>query len=86
MIPQDQPIKQHLIDETRIFISTSTPEGITKRWSLKLEGQLKPKPYDRKFEFGMVAAGRSKVCIYRPISLGRRWLIRIVSSLLMVNL
>ena len=67
MTPQDQPFKQNLIDETRIFISTSTPEGITKRWSLKLEGQLKPKPYDRKFEFGMVAAGRSKVCIYHFI-------------------
>jgi hypothetical protein len=61
MIALDQPFEQRLIDETRIFISTSTPKGITKRWTMKLNGQLKSKPYDRKFEFGMAVAGRAKV-------------------------
>lgn len=63
MTPEEQPFQKRLVDETRVFIGTSTPEGITKRWSFKLEGQLKPKPYDRKFEFGMAAAGRSKVSL-----------------------
>ena len=61
MVPLDQPFEKRLIDETRMFISTSTPKGITKRWTLKLNGQLKPKPYDRKFEFGLAVAGRAKV-------------------------
>jgi beta-glucosidase len=61
MIALDHPFEQRLIDETRIFVSTSTPKGITKRWTMKLNGQLKPKPYDRKFEFGMAVAGRAKV-------------------------
>jgi beta-glucosidase len=61
MVALDQPLETRLIDETRVFISTSTPKGITKRWTMKLNGQLKPKPYDRKFEFGMAVAGRAKV-------------------------
>lgn len=61
MIAEEEPFEKRLVDETRTFIGTSTPKGITKRWTLKFEGQLKPKPYDRKFEFGMAAAGRSKV-------------------------
>ncbi|KIM80042.1 glycoside hydrolase family 3 protein [Piloderma croceum F 1598] len=63
MIALDQPFEQRLIDETRIFVSTSTPKGITKRWTMKLNGQLKPKPYDRKFEFGMAVAGRAKLYV-----------------------
>jgi len=61
MVALDQPLETRLIDETRVFISTSTPKGITKRWTMKLNGQLKPRPYDRKFEFGMAVAGRAKV-------------------------
>jgi beta-glucosidase len=61
MVPLEQPLEQRLIDETRMLISTSTPKGITRRWTMKLKGQLKPKPYDRKFEFGLAVAGRAKV-------------------------
>lgn len=50
-----------LVDETRIFVSTSAPEGITRRWTLKLEGYLKPRPNDVLFEFGLTVAGRAKV-------------------------
>ena len=60
MTPIEEPIADRFIDETRIFISTSTPKGITKRWTLKLRGYLK-KDYDCKFEFGLTAAGRAKV-------------------------
>ena len=61
MVALDQPFETRHIDETRVFIGTSTPEGITKRWTMKLNGLLKSKPYARKFEFGMAAAGRAKV-------------------------
>jgi hypothetical protein len=30
-------------------------------WTLRLRGQLKPRPYDVDFEFGLSAAGRAKV-------------------------
>jgi hypothetical protein len=49
------------VDETRIFISTSAPNGITRRWTMKLEGQLKPRARDCTFEFGLTVSGRAKV-------------------------
>ncbi|KAI6129846.1 glycoside hydrolase family 3 protein [Pisolithus croceorrhizus] len=57
------PIETRLIDETRVFINTSTPEGITRRWSLKLEGLLKPRSRDCIFEFGLTVAGRAKLFV-----------------------
>lgn len=62
MTPVENPIATSIIDETRVFISTSSPKGITRRWTLRLRGQLKPRPYDCQFEFGLTAAGRAKVC------------------------
>lgn len=62
MTPIEQPIADRYIDETRMFISTSTPPGITKRWTLRLRGFIK-RDYDCKFEFGLTAAGRAKVCL-----------------------
>lgn len=61
LVPIDEPIETRLVDETRIFISTSTPKNITRKWTLRLRGQLKPRPYDIDFEFGLTAAGRAKV-------------------------
>lgn len=46
-----------------IVRSTSYPQNITKRWTLKLRGQLKPREKDTEFEFGLISAGRAKVCI-----------------------
>lgn len=57
----DEPIATRVIDETRIFISTSTPKNITRRWTMKLRGYLKPRPYDCNFEFGLTVSGRAKV-------------------------
>lgn len=54
-------VREQYIDETRLFISTSYPKGITKRWTLKLRGQLKPREADCTFEFGLTVAGRGKV-------------------------
>ncbi|KAG6825905.1 hypothetical protein H0H92_001914 [Tricholoma furcatifolium] len=63
MVPIEEPIETRLIDETRVFISTSAPQGITRKWTLRLRGQLKPRPYDRSFEFGLTAAGRAKLYV-----------------------
>ncbi|KJA20349.1 glycoside hydrolase family 3 protein [Hypholoma sublateritium FD-334 SS-4] len=56
-------IREQYIDETRLFISTSYPKGITKRWTLKLRGQLKPREKDCTFEFGLTVAGRGKLYV-----------------------
>jgi beta-glucosidase len=57
----EEPIASRYIDETRIFISTSYPETITKRWTMRLKGYLKPREKDEEFEFGLIVAGRAKV-------------------------
>lgn len=61
MVPLKTPYEQRLVDETRIFISTSAPKGITRRWTMRLEGQLKPRVHDCTFEFGLTVSGRAKV-------------------------
>lgn len=61
MTPLSTPYSTRLVDETRIFISTSAPKGITRRWTMKLEGELKPRERDCLFEFGLTVAGRAKV-------------------------
>ncbi|KAG5651698.1 hypothetical protein H0H81_007757 [Sphagnurus paluster] len=63
MVPLETPIATRLIDETRIFISTSTPPGITRRWTLRLRGQLAPREKDLDFEFGLTTAGRAKLYV-----------------------
>ncbi|KAH7905370.1 glycoside hydrolase family 3 protein [Hygrophoropsis aurantiaca] len=63
MATVSQPMERRLIDETRIFISTSSPKGITRRWTMKLEGQLKPRAHDCTFEFGLTVAGRAKLYV-----------------------
>lgn len=73
MAPLSTPYATRLVDETRIFISTSAPKGITRRWTMKLEGQLKPRAHDCTFEFGLTVSGRAKVdmllpfCSVRPV-------------------
>jgi beta-glucosidase len=64
MKPSDDVLEQILVDETRIFIATSMPKNITRRWTLRLRGQLKPRLYDVDFEFGLSVAGRAKVRIH----------------------
>ncbi|KAI0956541.1 hypothetical protein AcW1_005197 [Taiwanofungus camphoratus] len=63
MIPVSQPLKTMYIDETRIFLSTSYPSELTKRWTLKLKGALKPREHDCQFEFGLLSAGRAKLYV-----------------------
>lgn len=61
LIPLDEVLKTQLINETRILVAGSMPQGITRKWTIKLRGHLKPRPYDCTFEFGLTAAGRAKV-------------------------
>ncbi|KAF9647277.1 hypothetical protein BDM02DRAFT_3156218 [Thelephora ganbajun] len=63
MKPLDTPIATEFFDETRLFIGTSYPKGITRKWTMKLRGFLKPKPYDIDFESGIIAAGRAKLWV-----------------------
>lgn len=65
MTPLPTPVYTLLIDETRVFFSDYMPPGITKRWTLKLEGVLKPRSKDEEFEFGIEVAGRARVPIPR---------------------
>ncbi|KAJ7843119.1 beta-glucosidase [Mycena olivaceomarginata] len=63
MTPLDEPVKVDHLDETRIFISTSAPSALTKRWTLKLRGKLLARPKDTPFEFGLISAGRAKLYV-----------------------
>lgn len=64
MTPAEKPLSSFPVDETRIFISTSYPEELTMRWTLKLRGFLVPRKVDTPFEFGLMVAGRAKVCFF----------------------
>ncbi|KAI0068485.1 beta-glucosidase [Artomyces pyxidatus] len=59
----EEPVATQVIDETRIFVSLSAPAGITRRWTLKLRGQLVPRAQDTTFEFGMSVSGRAKLWV-----------------------
>lgn len=61
MVALTTPYESRIVDETQLFIGTSTPKGITYRWTMKLEGQLKPRVRDCTFEFGLTVSGRAKV-------------------------
>ncbi|CAK5276716.1 unnamed protein product [Mycena citricolor] len=58
-----EPVETRYIDETRIFISTSYPAALTKRWTLKLRGHMLPREKDTPFEFGLFSAGRAKLFV-----------------------
>lgn len=61
--PLTTPHKLLEVDETNIFISTSTPKEISTRWTMKLRGFMRPRDEDTKFEFGLTVAGRAKLYI-----------------------
>ncbi len=63
MKPLSEHMETRVIDETRMFIGTSYPKSITRRWTLKLRGYLKPRPADCDFEFGLEVAGRAKLYV-----------------------
>lgn len=58
----DEPIKTRVVDETNILMSTP-PEKITRRWTLRLRGTLRTRPYSTGFKFGLTVAGRAKLFV-----------------------
>jgi beta-glucosidase len=63
----EEPLLTTVINETRIFVNVSAPQGITDRWTLRLRGQLVPREKDTVFEFGLAVAGRAKVSLLNII-------------------
>jgi beta-glucosidase len=63
MVALEKPLKTDHLDKTKIFISDSAPAALTKRWTLKLRGQMLPRSKDTPFKFGLIAAGRAKVSL-----------------------
>ncbi|KAI0833346.1 beta-glucosidase [Trametes gibbosa] len=63
MIAVDKPLATRYIDETRIFLSTDYPKELTKRFTLRLRGSLKPRDHDCNYEFGLISAGRAKLYV-----------------------
>ncbi|KAF9266029.1 glycoside hydrolase family 3 protein [Marasmius fiardii PR-910] len=62
----NKPFKEnHYIDETRCFFSAEYPRGLTKRWTLKLRGNLSEleEAEEEEWEFGLCSAGRAKLYI-----------------------
>ncbi|KAH9923710.1 beta-glucosidase [Epithele typhae] len=51
------------IDETRVFLSIDYPKELTKRFTLRLRGFMKPREKDTDYEFGLLSAGRAKLFI-----------------------
>jgi beta-glucosidase len=61
MVVVDEPVETRVIDETRIFLDHSSPQVATRRWTLRLRGQLVPREKDMTFEFSLIVVGRAKV-------------------------
>jgi beta-glucosidase len=65
MIVVEEPVQTRVIDETRILLDLSDlKDDITRKWTLRLRGQLVPREKDIIFEFGLIVAGRAKVFNY----------------------
>ncbi|KAI0669358.1 beta-glucosidase [Trametes maxima] len=63
MTPLKEPLTTRYIDETRIFLSIDYPKELTKRFTLRLRGTLKPRDHDCDYEFGLCSAGRAKLYV-----------------------
>jgi beta-glucosidase len=67
MVVVEEPVQTKVIDETRILLDHSSPQVGTRRWTLRLRGQLVPREMDTVFEFGLTVAGRAKVVEFNDI-------------------
>lgn len=64
MIVVEEPVQTRVIDETLIFLDLSDfPDGLTRKWTLRLRGQLVPREKDMIFEFGLSVVGRAKLWV-----------------------
>ncbi|KAG9002882.1 hypothetical protein FRB94_003505 [Tulasnella sp. JGI-2019a] len=60
---QKEAIAAWTIKETHMFLLDNLPEGLTKRWTLKLKGKLRPREKDTPFKFGLTCLGRGKLYV-----------------------
>jgi beta-glucosidase len=67
MIIVEEPVHTRVIDETRMYLDYAVPGVVTRRWTLRLRGQLVPREKDTVFEFGLIVAGRAKVVAFNDI-------------------
>ena len=67
MVVVEEPVHTKVIDETRIHLDHAVPGVVTRRWTLRLRGQLVPREKDMVFEFGLIVAGRAKVVAFNDI-------------------
>jgi beta-glucosidase len=76
MIVVEEPVQTRVIDETRILLDLSESAGlkddITRKWTLRLRGQLVPREEDMIFEFGLIVAGRAKVFNHVSLAFSRK--------------
>jgi beta-glucosidase len=64
MVVVEEPVQTMVINETNISLDLSgAGVELTRRWSLRLRGQLVPRERDVVFEFGLIVAGRAKVFV-----------------------
>lgn len=59
-----EPVRTQLVDETRSFLGDCVVPGITSKYILVLEGKLRPRVKDTKFEYGLTVSGRAKARLY----------------------
>jgi beta-glucosidase len=64
MVVVEESIHTRLIDEMRMLFDDSSPQAGTRKWTLRLRGQLVPREKDMVFEFGLTVAGRAKVITF----------------------
>ena len=67
MVVVEEPVHTKVIDEMRIHLDHAVPGVVTRRWTLRLRGQLVPREKDMVFEFGLIVAGRAKVVALNDI-------------------
>jgi beta-glucosidase len=60
----EQPVLTKVINEARMLFDNQGMgdlTDLTRKWTLRLRGQLLPREKDTLFEFGLTVAGRAKV-------------------------
>jgi beta-glucosidase len=61
LIPE--PVDSVAVTETFTFVIDSIPESISEKWTMKLNGFIKPRDEDTTFEFGLQVSGKAKLFI-----------------------
>ncbi|KAI9513213.1 beta-glucosidase [Russula earlei] len=63
MVVVEEPVQTRVIDETEVFFNPEESKNLTRRWTVRLRGQLVPREKDTLFDFGLTVAGRAKLWV-----------------------